>query len=102
MDPAADQAIRDYHALLRDEKGLAQELEERFFDRMRKANLTFGGRLLCSFPRPNLVSPPVYDQIRGVCRRIFRAIENWAASRCRTLWHPTHLTTHHHSPFAPH
>jgi hypothetical protein len=92
MDPAADQAIRDYHALLRDEKGLAQELEERFFDRMRKANLTFGGRMLCSFPRPNFVSPGVYDQIRGVCRGIFRAIEKVEATLGRDLWDRVDLT----------
>jgi hypothetical protein len=92
MDPAADQAIRDYHALLSDEKALAQELEEGFFDRMRAANLTFGGRMLCSFPRPNFVSPPVYDQIRGVCRGIFRAIEKVEATLGRDLWDRVDLT----------
>jgi hypothetical protein len=92
MDPAADQAIRDYHALLRDEKALAQELEDRFFDRMRAANLTFGGRMLCSFPRPNFVSPAVYDQIRGVCRGIFRAIEKVEAALGRDLWDRVDLT----------
>src|SRR5258708_4584820 len=92
MDPAADEAIRDYHALLRDEKALAQELEEGFFGRMREANLTFGGRMLCSFPRPNFVSPPVYDQIRGVCRGIFRAIEKVEATLGRDLWDRVDLT----------
>src|SRR5713226_8949364 len=92
MDPTADQAIRDYHALLRDEKALAQELEEGFFDRMREANLTFGGRMLCSFPRPNFVSPPVYDQIRGVCRGIFRAIEKVEATLGLDLWDRVDLT----------
>ena len=42
---------------------------------MREAQLTFGGRVLCPFLRPNFVSPAVYEQIRGVCRGIFRAIE---------------------------
>jgi hypothetical protein len=92
MDPVADQAIRDYHALLRDEKALAQELEDRFFDRMREANLTFGGRMLCSFPRPNFISPDVYDQIRGVCRGIFRAIEKVEATLGRDLWDRVDLT----------
>ena len=46
-----------------------------FAERMKQANLTFGGRILCPFPRPNFVSPAVYEQIRGVCRGIFRAIE---------------------------
>src|SRR5258708_32328890 len=59
---------------------------------MRKANLTFGGRLLCSFPRPNLVSPAVYDQIRGVCRGIFRAIEKVEAALGRDLWDRVDLT----------
>ncbi len=92
MDPATGQAISDYHTLLRDEKALGQELEERFFDRMRRANLTFGGRMLCSFPRPNFVSPAVYDQIRGVCRGIFRAIEKVEAALGRDLWDRVDLT----------
>ena len=49
MDPIADRAIADYHGLLRDERALAQELEERFFERMRHARLTFGGRVLTCF-----------------------------------------------------
>jgi hypothetical protein len=92
MDPATDRAIRDYHALLRDEAALAQELEERFFDRMRAAQLTFGGRMLCSFPRPNLVSNAVYDQIRAVCRGIFRAIEKVETALGTELWDRVDLT----------
>jgi hypothetical protein len=53
---------------------------------MRAANLTFGGRVLCPFPRPNLVSPAAYEQIRGVCRRIFRAIEKAEARLGPELW----------------
>ena len=75
MDDVAGRAASDYHALLRDEKGLRDELEATFFARMQKANLTFGGRTLCPFPRPNFVSPDVYSQIQGVCGGIFRAIE---------------------------
>jgi hypothetical protein len=75
MDPISDRAVADYHALLKDEKALGEELEERFFARMRDRDLTFGGRMLCSFARPNLVSPTVYGQIGDVCRGIFRAIE---------------------------
>ena len=33
MDPLTARAIDDYHQLLRDDRGLAQELEERFLDR---------------------------------------------------------------------
>jgi hypothetical protein len=86
MDPLTARAIDDYHRLLRDDKALAQELEERFLARVRDARLTFGGRVLCPFPRPSLVSPAVYDQIRGVCRGIFRAIEKVEARLGERLW----------------
>ncbi len=86
MDPISERAVSDYHALLRDEKALAQELEERFFERMTEARLTFGGRMLCSFPRPNLISPAAYEQIRGVCRGIFGAIEKVQQALGRDLW----------------
>lgn len=92
MDPATDRAVRDYDALLRDEKALVQELEERFFERMRAASLTFGGRMLCSFPRPNLVSPAIYRQIQGVCRGIFHAIEKVEALLGTRLWDRVDLT----------
>jgi hypothetical protein len=86
MDPISERAIADYHALLRDETALAQELEERFFVRMRERSLTFGGRMLCSFPRPNLVSHAVYEDVRGVCRGIFGAIEKAEAALGTELW----------------
>ncbi len=86
MDSTSDRAVADYHALLRDETALAQELEERFFARMRERHLTFGGRQLCSFPRPNLVSPAVYGQIGGVCRGIFKAIEKVESRLGEELW----------------
>jgi hypothetical protein len=86
MDSISERAIAEYHALLRDEKALAQELEERFLDRMRARSLTFGGRVLCSFPRPNLVSVPLYEEIRGVCRGIFGAIEKAESALGPALW----------------
>ena len=86
MDPISSRAVADYHALLRDDRELAQEVEERFFARSRAAELTFGGRMLCSFPRPNLVAPGVYDQIGEVCRGIFRAIETLESSLGEELW----------------
>ena len=92
MDPLTARAIDDYHQLLRDDRGLAQELEERFLDRVRDARLTFGGRVLCPFPRPNLVSPQMYEQIRGVCRGIFRAIEKVEARLGEDLWDRVDLT----------
>ena len=86
VDPTSERAIADYHALLRDEQALAQELEQRFLARMRERELTFGGRVLCSFPRPNLVSVPLYEEIRGVCRGIFGAVEKVEAALGRELW----------------
>ena len=86
MDPTSARAIAEYHALLRDEAGLAQELEEGFIARMRERELTFGGRVFCSFPRPNLVSAPVYHEIREACRGIFGAIEKVEAALGRELW----------------
>jgi hypothetical protein len=92
MDPATRRAADDYHALLRDDRGLVEELEQRFFDRMREAKLTFGGRVLCPFLRPNFVSPAVYDEIRGVCRGIFQAIEKAEARLGPGLWDRVDLT----------
>jgi hypothetical protein len=86
MDDMVRRAADDYHALLRDEKGLREELETGFFARMQKANLTFGGRTLCPFPRPNFVSPAVYHEIQDVCRGIFRAIEKVEAALGPSLW----------------
>jgi len=86
MDPISSRAIAEYHALLKDDRALTQELEERFFARMREADLTFGGRLLCAFPRPNLVAPGVYEQIGEVCRSIFRAIETLESALGEELW----------------
>jgi uncharacterized circularly permuted ATP-grasp superfamily protein len=86
MDPTSERAIADYDALLRDEPALRQELEERFLERMRARSLTFGGRVLCPFPRPNLVPAPVYEEIRSACRGIFGAIEKAERTLGETLW----------------
>ena len=73
-------------------KGLREELEATFLARMQKAQLTFGGRTLCPFPRPNFVSPEVYRQIQGVCRGIFRAIEKAEATLGPELFDRVDLT----------
>lgn len=86
MDSTSERAIADYHALLKDDATLAREIEERFLERMRERSLTFGGRVLCSFPRPNLVSVPQYEEIRGVCRGILGAIEKVEAALGPGLW----------------
>jgi hypothetical protein len=92
MDEVIARAIDHYHGLLRDERGLRDEIESRFLERMREANLTFGGRVLCPFPRPNLVSPQAYEHIRGVCRGIFRAIEKVESQLGEALWDRVDLT----------
>jgi hypothetical protein len=92
MDPVTERAIHDYEKLLKDEKALAQELQDRFFERMRHARLTFGGRVLCPFLRPQFVSPELYEQVRGVCRGIFRAIEKVEAVLGPELWDRVDLT----------
>ena len=85
-------AVDDYHQLLRTDASLVQELEQRFFERMQAAKLTFGGRVLCPFPRPNFVSPAAYEEIRGVCRCIFRAIEKVEDRLGRELWDRVDVT----------
>ena len=85
-DPVSERAVAEYHALLRDDRALVQELEETFFERMRERHLTFGGRWLCSFPRPNLVSTRVYEQVQGACRGIFGAIEKVEKTLGSELW----------------
>jgi len=92
VDALAARAAEDYHRLLRDDKALVQELEARFFERMRQARLTFGGRVLCAFPRPNFVAPSDYEEIRGVCRGIFRAVEKVEARLGEELWDRVDLT----------
>ena len=92
MDPTVARAVEDYDRLLEQEKELVAEMEEGLFERMRQAKLTFGGRVLCPFLRPNFVSPEVYDQVRGVCRGILGAIEKAAARLGPELWDRVDLT----------
>jgi hypothetical protein len=92
MDPVTARAVSDYDRLLTDEKELVEEMEDRLFERMRQAKLTFGGRMLCPFLRPNFVSPEVYEQVRGVCHGIFRAIEKVEARLGPELWDLVDLT----------
>lgn len=80
------QAADAYHQLLRDEKALVEEMEARFFEKMRGAKLTFGGRVLCPFLRPSFIAPADYEQIRSVCRGIVRAIEKVEARLGSELW----------------
>jgi uncharacterized circularly permuted ATP-grasp superfamily protein len=86
VDLVTERAIADYHALLRDDRALREELEANFLAKMRSSGITFGGRVLCAFARPSLVSVGVYEQIRGVCRGIFRAIEKVDRALGERLW----------------
>jgi hypothetical protein len=92
MDPTVARAVEDYDRLLQEEKELVAEMEERLFERMRQAKLTFGGRVLCPFLRPNFVSPEVYEQVRGVCRGILGAVEKAAARLGTGFWDRVDLT----------
>jgi len=86
MEAFLSGAVRHYNQLLSDESALVEELRDRFFDRMREAKLTFGGRVLCPFLRPNFISPALYGQIQEVSARIFRAIETVEARLGPELW----------------
>ena len=92
MDEQTARAVEDYDRLLRDEKAHAQELQANLADRLRASKLTFGGRLLCPFLRPNFVSPAAYEQIRTVCRHIFQAVELVEARLGQDLWDRVDLT----------
>jgi hypothetical protein len=92
MEISSRRAVEDYHRLLRDDAALVREIEDRFQDRLAAAKATFGGRALCSFPRPNLLTRADYEQIRSVCRRIFRAVEKVEAAAGETLWDQVGMT----------
>ncbi len=86
MDPITLRAAEVYHRILADEKGVVEEMEAHFFEKMRAAKLTFGGRVLCPFLRPQFIAPADYQQIQGVCRGIVRAIEKVEARLGKELW----------------
>ena len=66
-------AVDHYTRLLRDERALAQEIEENLESRLRQGNATFGGRVLCPFAMPQFVSRPDYDHVRAAARGIYGA-----------------------------
>jgi hypothetical protein len=92
MDEQTSRAVEDYDRLLRDEKAHVQQLQADLADRLRAAKLTFGGRLLCPFLRPNFVSPEAYERIREVCRLIFQAVEKVERELGEALWDRVDLT----------
>lgn len=86
MDPITDRAVEDYHRLVRDERGLVEEMVATWAERMQAAKLTFGGRLLCPYLRPHFISPAEHERVRLVCRGIFRAIEKAEDRLGPRLW----------------
>jgi hypothetical protein len=92
MDNLAARATEDYDRLLRDEKGVAQEMEERLFDRMRQAKLTFGGRILCPFVRPAFLSAESYSRVAAVSRQVMDAVRTVEARLGQDLWTRVDLT----------
>jgi len=69
-----------YTRLLRDEKALAQEIEENLESRLAARSATFGGRGLCPFAMPQFVSRSDYDHVRTTARGIYDAtIKAWRA-----------------------
>lgn len=66
--------------LIRDERALAQEIEEHLDNRLREAGATFAGRSLCPFARPQFVAREDYDHVRTAARGIYSAtIKAWKA-----------------------
>ncbi|MBK5257146.1 MAG: hypothetical protein JJE39_14040 [Vicinamibacteria bacterium] len=66
-------AVDLYMRLLRDEKALAQEIEQSLRARFQARSATFGGRELCPFAMPQFVSRPDYDHVRNAARGIYSA-----------------------------
>ncbi len=73
-------AVDAYVRLLRDERGLAQEIEENLEQRLNARSATFAGRVLCPFAMPQFVSRDDYDQVRTAARGIYGAtLKAWKA-----------------------
>ncbi len=69
-----------YTRLLRDEKALAQEIEENLEARLGARRATFGGRGLCPFAMPQFVAREDYDHVRIAARGIYGAtLKVWKA-----------------------
>ena len=73
-------AVDLYTQLLRDERGLAQEIEDHLQARLESRSATFGGRGLCPFAMPQFVARTDYDHVRMAARGIYSAtIKAWKA-----------------------
>ena len=65
----------DWHELLRATLLRVPGLPEDLFNRMRRANLTFGDRVHCPFLRPFFLSPEDEQHVRDVAERIAELAE---------------------------
>lgn len=80
MDALAQRTADVYVSLLRDERGLQEEIERDLENRFRAASLTFGGRTLCPFAMPQFVSRADYDRVRVTARAVYAAtVKAWRA-----------------------
>jgi hypothetical protein len=80
MPSLSARAVDLYTRLLRDERALAQEIEENLESRLRAGRATFGGRVLCPFAMPQFVSREDYEQVRAAARGIYGAtLKAWNA-----------------------
>ena len=66
-------AIDDYHALLSDE--VAQESQEQLDDQLRRRNLYFGSRPLCTVLRPRFITPAQYTFMQHAVGRLLTAFD---------------------------
>lgn len=80
MPSLSQSAVDLYTRLLRDERALAQEIEENLETRLRARSATFGGRSLCPFGMPQFVALSDYDHVRTAARGIYSAtLKIWKA-----------------------
>ena len=80
MPSVSASAAEMYARLLRDERAVAQEIEESLESRLRERSATFGGRVLCPFAMPQFVSREDYEHVRAAARGIYGAtVKAWRA-----------------------
>jgi hypothetical protein len=80
MPSLSASAVDLYTRLLRDEKALAQEIEDHLDTRLRERSATFAGRVLCPFAMPQFVAREDYDHVRTAARGIYSAtLKVWKA-----------------------
>jgi len=80
MPSLSASAVEQYNRLLRDQNGLAEEIEYNLETRLRAGSATFNGRTLCPFAMPQFVSRDDYDHVRTAARGIYSAtLKVWKA-----------------------